>query len=517
MKRAVLLCGGWCVIFVFLGGCGMDPAGAGISSGHVTATLNPQVARYSIGAPAGASVHVEFGQTTAYGLNTWSQEAPEGGGVVNIYVAGMLQNTTYHMRAVTQLANGTEVMDADHTFKTGNITPALLPQVSTTIAPGATPQSGLELLDLLNPNERQAVVTDLAGNILWTYQYGNSGADLPEPVRQLRDGNFLISLSPQVGTNGLFTKAAINDIREVDLAGLTVRELSIDDLNYRLAKNGFNLTIYTMHHDVLPLPNGHTIVLANTLKLFNDLPGFPGQLNVLGDVLIDLDQNWEPVWIWNSFDHLDVNRHPMNFPDWTHSNAVLYSPDDGNLLLSMRHQNWIIKIDYEDGRGSGAVLWRLGEGGDFKLQGGVDPTDWFYAQHGPHFVGPSTAGNFRLAIFDNGNDRQFPAGVACGATGAPPCSYSTVMILQIDEAAKMATIQFDAKSIGYSVFGGNAEVLANGDLEFDMCDISQAPDLATVYEMIPSPQREPVWQMNIQGNWAYRAFRIPSMYPGVQW
>jgi len=26
-----------------------------------------------------------------------------------------------------------------------------------------------------------------------------------------------------------------------------------------------------------------------------------------------------------------------------------------------------------------------------------------------------------------------------------------------------------------------------------------------------------VWQMDIAGQWAYRAYRIPSLYPGVQW
>ncbi len=59
----------------------------------------------------------------------------------------------------------------------------------------------------------------------------------------------------------------------------------------------------------------------------------------------------------------------MNFPDWTHSNDMLYSSDDHNLLLSIRHQNWIVKIEYLDGQGSGKILWRLGEGGDFRLTG----------------------------------------------------------------------------------------------------------------------------------------------------
>ncbi len=104
-------------------------------------------------------------------------------------------------------------------------------------------------------------------------------------------------------------------------------------------------------------------------RKFNNLQGTTGTTSVIGDALVDVDQNFNPDWAWNTFDHLDINRRPMNFPDWTHSNGMLYSSDDHNLLLSMRHQNWVIKINFLDGKGSGDVMWRLGEGGDFKLAG----------------------------------------------------------------------------------------------------------------------------------------------------
>ena len=58
-------------------------------------------------------------------------------------------------------------------------------------------------------------------------------------------------------------------MREVNLAGDTVREISIDDLNTELAAATCaecNVTLQTFHHDVLPLPNGHWLVLANTIK-----------------------------------------------------------------------------------------------------------------------------------------------------------------------------------------------------------------------------------------------------------
>jgi len=179
----------------------------------------------------------------------------------------------------------------------------------------------------------------------------------------------------------------VDVVREIDLTGATIREISIDTLNSRLAAAGMNYVASDIHHDVAVLPNSHWILLVNSTQQFTDLPGKQGvSTTVLGDALVDLDANLNPVWLWNTFDHLDVTRAPQGYPDWTHANAVLYSPTDGNLLLSIRHQSWIIKIDYANGAGSGDVLWHLGYQGDFTLEGGTDPTDWFSLQHGPSFT-----------------------------------------------------------------------------------------------------------------------------------
>jgi arylsulfate sulfotransferase len=55
---------------------------------------------------------------------------------------------------------------------------------------------------------------------------------------------------------------------------------------------------------------------------------------------------------------LHEGKHPWR----THANAVLYSKDHGNILISMRHENIVDKMDYEDGKGTGGVIWRLGQG-----------------------------------------------------------------------------------------------------------------------------------------------------------
>jgi arylsulfate sulfotransferase len=487
--------------------------------GTVSATNNPQVAVYSLVAPQDTSVQISFGPTTAYGLTTWAQPAPSAGGNVSIFVAGMRANATYHMQAAVLAPDGTRILDSDHAFTTGGGSPtnfaAVQPapfQVST--PSGLLPQPGIELLSFtgLQPT---AVATDLTGSIIWSYDNGGVVGEFTQPLKMLPNGDFLMVFGPNSSQSP--PPGFLNVAREINLAGDTIREISLATFNSRLAAGNFNLVVNYLHHDIVALPNGHWLCLVNSTKQFSDLPGYPGLTPVLGDAIVDLDTNLQPVCVWNTFDHLDINRHPYLFPDWTHANAIVYSPDDGNLLVSIRHQNWIVKIDYKDGRGAGDVLWRLGQGGDFTLQGGTDPTDWFYAQHGPSFTSPNSTGVFSLVLFDNGDDRLFPAGVTCGSAGAPPCFYSTVPILEINEVTKVAALTFHYTPPDYSYFGGNAGALANGNIEFDECALLTPPTRAIAYEVTHEPTPQIVWQMTIPNDPAYRAYRIPSLYPGVQW
>ena len=490
-----------------------------INPGVVFKTANPQVAMYSIYLPSPGQVYVEFGTTTNYGLPTWTQPTPsQNGGLVNIYVAGMRPNTLYQMRAQVSLSNGASFIDENETFLSG-AAPATA-SVAASVEQGHTPQPGIELFDGVSPGQPvQAFATDLEGNVIWTYTYRGSTADVIQPIKMLPNGHFLVqisyasSLALKVG-NPAF--GSIDEVREVDLAGNTVRSITQTQLASALAAQGHSFTLGSLHHDVLSLPNGHLVLLATVTKPFVDLPGYPGTTNVLGDLLIDVDQNSNPDWVWNSFDHLDVNRHPYLFPDWTHSNSMLYSADDHNLLLSLRHHNWLIKIDFADGQGSGDVVWRLGEGGDFALLEGTDPTDWFYAQHGPSYFSSNTTGVFEIGVMDNGDDRQFAQGVMCG-TGSIPCLYSTVPILRIDETAMTATLIFHyiAPPALYSFFGGNVNLLANGDLEADLCAVKTG---SVIQEWtMGGNSQQLVWKAVTNGAYQYRADRLPSLYPGVQW
>ena len=490
-----------------------------VAPGVVEPTQNPQVALYTITPPAAANVTIQFGPTTSYGRSTWAQGSPSTGGPVNIFVAGMLANSTYHMQATLQFGPGVSFTDADHVFATGTFPVAQLPSITAATTAGMTPQSGVELLDLIGipaTGKVGVAVSDLSGNVLWTYAPGPvvAPAAAAYPIKLLPNGHFLINYAG-VQTDG----GQDSVLQEVDLSGQVIWQLTAAQLNAELAAatcTGCNITVVGTHHDFAILPNGHLVVIAATQQVVSGV-------TVTGDVLIDLDQNRKPVWLWNEFDHLDITRRPYMYPDWTHTNAVIYSADDGDLIISMRHQNWLVKIDYANGNGSGDIVWHLGYQGDFTLLNAdgstADPTSWFFAQHGPSFTTPNTTGKYGLTVFDDGDDRGVAvvAGGTCGVTGQPAC-YTDVPVLNIDETAMTATLAFDPMAPAYSFFGGNAEVLKNGNLEYGLCATTALPqNNGAVLEVTQTSPSQTVWELQVAGQFVYRGMRIPSLYPGVQW
>jgi arylsulfate sulfotransferase len=492
-------------------GCG--GGGWGNPATSVVATQNPLVAQYTIVARPGFTAWVEFGEDTNYGRQTSVTPPTMGvGETVNILVAGMKPSTTYHMRAHVDWPGGSSV-EPDRTFTTGPLpkvsagttTPLTLPKITVSHpTPSLSPASGVELFNLIevagSGNWLREIVTDLQGNVIWYYDPGPSGQSAA-PMKLLQNGHFILNLGPLI---------------EVDLAGNTVRQISFEQINQSLQTNGYKFSIIGFHHDLLPLQNDHWIALCNTTKDFTNLPGFPGVTHMLGDALVDIDPSGNVVWAWSAFDHLDVNRHPLGLADfqgagadWTHGNAIVSSAD-GNLFLSMRNQSWILKIDYQNGQGTGDILWRLGYQGDFALSQDT-LSDWFYAQHYP--VPLSDDGSqTTFAIWDNGDGRIDSDDLPCGIS---PC-YSRATIFQIDQSTKVANLMWQYLPGFFSLWGGSIGVLDNGDIEFDQT-IPFASSASRIQEVTHTDNPQTVWQLDLVGENAYRGYRIPSLYPGVTW
>jgi len=301
-----------------------------------------------------------------------------------------------------------------------------------------------------------------------------------------------------------------NVLREIDLAGNSRRETNIAAINAQLLAQGHG-TITSFTNDAQRLPNGQTAAIAFTERTVN-VNGAPS--NYIGDMIVVLDENFQVTWAWDGFDRLDVNRGPVlgeviqpggtepsaavpNLPavDWLHINTVSMSPDH-NLLLSVRHQDWVIKIDYANGTGDGHVMWRLGQGGDFAVNF-TDPSLWFSHQHTPHFIDDHT-----LILFDNGNTRR----------ASDPTANSRGQVWTIDEEAMTATLGLNADLGTYSDRVGSAQRLSNGNYSFTSGAIGAPPFVGQSVEVLPDGTKTYVLQV---GRGLYRGYRTRTLYEGI--
>jgi hypothetical protein len=479
----------------------------------ISPTSNPLVALYSVPPGPKGTVHVEF--AVASDQPSWrsTNELPsKPGKSTNVFVAGMLPGTTYEMRDV--FSDGTA--SAPLLFTTGAI-PATVSLPSFTVrqppGPDSDPVQDMLLQQAVGavPNAPGLFATDLTGQVTWYYDPSQAGFDPLRPggVATLVPGGTVLVIG---GDSHAPFPTSRNVLRETDLASNPLRETNIDAVNAQLKALGHEV-IYSFTHDVQRLPNGQTAVIGLTERTVN-INGTP--TDYVGDMIVVLDKNFQVTWVWDAFDYLDVNRGPtlgetvqpgvvgpasavprLPAVDWLHINAVSWSPSDGNLILSVRHQDWVLKVDYQGGAGDGHILWRLGQDGDFTVNS-TDPNPWFSHQHDAHFIDDTT-----LILFDNGNVRQ----------ASDPTAQSRGQVWKLDEKTMTATLVFNVDLGNYSMALGAAQRLSNGDYSFNSGWQVQAGKLfAQSIEVRPDGSKAYVLEANQR---EYRNFRIRTLYQGI--
>src|SRR5262249_51574988 len=216
-------------------------------------------------------------------------------------------------------------------FTTGAL-PTNLTFPTFTVQQGPTPGTDLtqDIVFHMGVNAPDGTVntlaTDLSGNVVWYYDPVANA--FPSFATSLAPGGTVLLLGGNVTNLG-----GADKIREVDLAGDTLRETNVDAVNAELAALG-QPSIVDFSHDIQRLPNGDTAVLALTRE-FIKIKGKLTRYN--GDMVLVLDQNFQVAWAWNSFNWLNVHRLPTlgeGPADWLHANSVAWSPADGNLIVS---------------------------------------------------------------------------------------------------------------------------------------------------------------------------------------
>jgi hypothetical protein len=225
-------------------------------------------------------MHVEFKPLASN--QAWSSTAQlpiVPGESTNFLVAGLLPNTTYLMRHV--LNDGTT--SAPLTFRTGAL-PANLTFPTFTVQQRPTARTDLSQdmvfhVGINPPNGTvDTVATDLMGNIVWYYDPVANA--FPSYAPSLVPGGTVFLLGGQ--QNGI---GGATMLREVDLAGDTLRETNIDAVNAELAALAQH-AITDFNHDAQRLPNGDTRALFEArprLEIYSWSPAAPasGQLKCL--------------------------------------------------------------------------------------------------------------------------------------------------------------------------------------------------------------------------------------------
>jgi arylsulfate sulfotransferase len=440
--------------------------------------------------PAGSRMRVQF-QAGDGAMQRTPPKLCDGVTTMNFYLAGMRAETSYTIQHI--VSRGSRSVSGPVLTQTTPPLDQSFGPYTVTKAPDGLATEPI----LLHSRGGWPVATDLAGNVVWYYPEAISFLARPEP-----GGYFL----------GWYEDQAVDPsrqiLREFDLAGMTIRETNAARVSEQLVEMGMH-AINSFHHEARALPDGKILALAASERILTDVQG-PGAVDVLGDTILVLDANLQVLWAWDTFDHLDTRRRatlnetcnqaangcaPIYLAavanDWTHSNSVQLTPD-GNLLLSSRHQDWLIKIDYRNGGGTGEILWRLGKDGDFQFLSD-DPYPWFSHQHDA-----AIGADGMLTLFDNGNVRH--------ANDAS--AHSRGQVIRLDEENRTATLVLNADLGAFSIALGSAQKLDNGDYHFHM-GFLPASNTARAVEVDPSGTI--VYQMDI-GELEYRSFRRSDLY-----
>ncbi len=246
------------------------------------------------------------------------------------------------------------------------------------------------------------VAIDALGEPLWYYLADTRIAG----IKRLENGNLFYH-----GT----------DFRsvEIDMLGNVVNQFYAEHRPQGPVEGAVPVDAQSLHHQPHEMPNGNFLALtANARRIENwysseyEVDAPRADADVVGDTIVEFDHNGRIVWSWNAFDHLDLNRigyltfdsywQVRGFPghwDWTHGNGVTYDTRDDSVIVSLRNQDAIIKID----RATSEVKWILAAHEDWspefqeKLLTPVGDVVWPSHGHNPRVT---SDGN--IVMFDNG-------------------------------------------------------------------------------------------------------------------
>lgn len=199
-------------------------------------------------------------------------------------------------------------------------------------------------------------------------------------------------------------------------------------------------------HEATPMPGGGFVTLHDEPRVVDDYPNEAltqtRTVTIDDPEVIEFDVDGRVVHRWSMAERLAPTRIGFGSNDvcetgcdWGHANAAVYDPRDDSFLVSLRHQDAVVKLD----RSTGEVEWILAnhdgwppELAPLLLEPVGDPFRWPTHQHAP-MTHPTDPG--LVVMFDNGNDNR----TTPYANDPLPGLQSRIVAYRVDEVARTVT------------------------------------------------------------------------------
>lgn len=455
-------------------------------------------------------------------------------------VLGLAPQGTYAIKVTISDQQGNEVTAPDALSFTAGPLPADFPPLTVTVNEPGKVEPGILVFTPFHETpageKHYLMAANGAGQVVWYYmpEDGYSGGF----ARPLSGGNLIILGKGRV--------------REIDMLGNVVQEWHAAALKPVGPPGSVPVMTDAIHHDILELPSGNLLAIGRELRTYNDYPtsdtdpAAPKATGaVVGDVVIEFKRDGTTVNTWALLDVLDPYRIGYGsiggnvvYPnvalahDWSHANGLVYSAADDAIIVSLRHQDVIVKLS----RKTGKVMWLLGTHANWKppwnenLLAPQGTLAWPYHTHCPEL---SPTG--KLLVYDNGNYRASPFDTPLTLAQ----SYSRAVEFSIDEANMTVTQEWSYGGPGGELFysqalsGVSVQAKTGNVLITDGArntDAAGNPTLgpagqrwARIYEVTHTQPSKKVFELLVkedkQANpvgWKlYRAYKLPSLYPST--
>ena len=311
----------------------------------------------------------------------------------------------------------------DHTLELGTLSfttdplPSDFPPLEVLVSQPDKMEPGYTLLWVGNraPGARSyTMLLDHVGDVVW-YQELDAG-----DIRQLPNGNLFYQFQGGAAEATLLGEV----VRSWHPAGTT--ETPLPD-SIEVGSPDDHPIFF--HHEVFPTEHGTILTLDRVDRLVQGYPTSDtdpeaptADTVVIDEPIVEFDmETGEILHYYSLVDMLDPRRigfnsvapqppcpasNPECKADWVHDNAIIYDSSDDTYIVSLRHQDAVIKV----ARATGELVWILGNhwgwGPEFEpylLTPVGTPFVWQYHQHAPMLTPEGT-----LLLFDNGNNRAMP-------------------------------------------------------------------------------------------------------------